>query len=505
MAEALRQPDRGDYAGWIFGLFLLFAIPAFFLITYNSGYGYDQLEYLVIGRSLTDGYSLYYWIPSKSFGIYTFIAVLCRLGVSFGHFSDSLVITLLFLIIVVGTYKLVRAANGAGSGVLAAVLVAFCAVFMELTFLEPEVFVYLFGLAAYYVLLNKPANRASMFLAGLALGAGGDFKSVAAFYAIGAAFFLFLAALRTGRRTTFFFSWMPALFGGLVVSCGVPALYFALTGRWDPFWRWSVTYPLFDYPRTSVYLYVLYTKLLFIHLIIIGGILLSLRPGLSSYIYSDDHAVLALCMGTSSYLALLKTQASHYCFPGAAFFCVFVSIVIIKALPLSTGSFRLKSWQVGAGGLLAAALVVLSVSLYRPGKLRVLFSVTDYAAAEGVIERSPQFTVPAAKRVLIMVPGADVRWYWLAHRYPPPPFVDMDQKTAWFLRHRPEVVFDVLDDQDLVMVEFNPKNPAMDDPDFGASAQDRALWERLSKELQKRFVPFHQEPDGEVFWRRANL
>jgi hypothetical protein len=504
MAEALRQADGDNQAAWVFSLFVLFAIPAFFLITYNSGYGYDQLEYLVIGRSLADGYSLYYWIPSKSFGIYAFVAVLYRLGVSFGHCSDALVITLLFLIMVVATYKVVRAAEGASSGAIAAVLVAFCAVFMELTFLEPEVFVYLFGLAAYYVLVNKPANTASIFLAGLALGAGMDFKSVAAFYAFGAAFFLLLAAFRTDRMTTFFFFWMPALLGGFVVSCGIPALYFALTGRWEPFWRWSVTFPLFNFPRNSIYLYVLYTKLLFIHLIIIGGILVSLRPALRSYIYSDEHAVLALCMGAFSYLALLKTQASHYCFPGAAFFCIFVSIVITKALSLLTRALKLKSWQVGFGGLAAVALVVMSASLYRPGKLKVLFSVRDYAADEGVIERSPLFTVPAGKHVLITAPGADVRWYWLAHRYPPPPFVDMDQKTAWFLRHRPEVVFGGLDDPDLVLVEFNPKDPAMDDPGFGASAEDRVLWERLSKELEKRFVPFHQEPDGKVFWRRAS-
>ena len=504
MAEALKPADGGNQAGWVFGLFILFAIPTFFLITYNSGYGYDQLEYLVIGRSLADGYSLYYWIPAKSFGIYAFVAVLYRLGVSFGHFSDALVITLLFLIMVVATYKVVRTIENATAGLIAAVLVALCAVFMELIFLETEGFVYLSGLAAYYVLVKKPANRASIFLAGLALGAGMDFKSVAAFYAVGAAFFLFLAAFRNGRMTTFFFSWMPALLGGFLVSFGIPALYFALTGRWDPFWRWTVTFPLFDYPRTIVYLHLLYTKLLFIHLIIIGGILVSLKPGMRSYIYSDDHAVLALCLGAFSYVALLKTQASHYCFPGAAFFCIFVSIVFADALSLLTRAFRLKSWQIGVGSLVAMALIVVSASLYRPGKLKVLLSVRDYAADEGVIERSPPFTVPAGKHVLITAPGEDVRWYWLAHRYPPPPFIDMDHQTVWFLRHRPEVVFDGLDDPDLVLVEFNPKDPAMDDPDFGASAEDRALWKRLSGELEKRFVSFHQEPDGEVFWRRAN-
>jgi len=504
MAEALGQPDGGDHAALVFGLFLLFAIPAFFLITYDAGYGYDQLEYLVIGRSLADGYGLYDYIPSKSFGIYAFVAVLYRLGVKFGHFSDSLVITLLFLIIVGETYKVVRAAKDASTGMIAAVLVAFCAVFMELTFLEPEAFVYLFGLAAYCLLLRTRSSLTSLFLAGLALGLGMDFKSVAAFYAVGAAFFLFLAAFRTGSMRTLIFSRMPALLGGFVVSCGIPALYFALTGRWDPFWRWSVTFPLFDFPRNSVYLYVLYTKLLFIHLIITGGILVSLRAGFRTYIYSDDHAVLALCMGAFSYVALLKTQASHFCFPGAAFFCIFVSIVIAKAFSLPGGAFRPRSWQVGASSLVAVALVVLSASLYRPGKLKVLFSVRDYAADEGVIERSPPFTVPAGKHVWITAPGEDVRWYWLAHRYPPRPFVDMDQKTAWFLRHRPEVVFDGLDDPDLVLVEFNPKNPAMDDPDFGASAEDRALWERLYKELGKRFVPFHQEPNGDLFLRRAN-
>ena len=66
------------------------------MFAFNSGYGYDALEYLVIGRSLVDGYHLYDFIPSKSFGLYGLVAGLLKTGLPLGHFSLSVVVAGLF-------------------------------------------------------------------------------------------------------------------------------------------------------------------------------------------------------------------------------------------------------------------------------------------------------------------------------------------------------------------------------------------------------------------------
>ena len=51
---------------------LCFLISLFYLFTYNSGYGYDGLEYLVIARAISRGAQLYSFMPSKSPGVYFF-------------------------------------------------------------------------------------------------------------------------------------------------------------------------------------------------------------------------------------------------------------------------------------------------------------------------------------------------------------------------------------------------------------------------------------------------
>ncbi|WP_232325933.1 hypothetical protein [Spirosoma montaniterrae] len=52
-------------------LFLGLFGAIFFLFSYNSGYGYDAYEYLIIARTLDQGYQLYDFIPSKSYLLYS--------------------------------------------------------------------------------------------------------------------------------------------------------------------------------------------------------------------------------------------------------------------------------------------------------------------------------------------------------------------------------------------------------------------------------------------------
>ncbi|WP_332369467.1 hypothetical protein [Spirosoma telluris] len=62
-----------------FLVFLAVFCPIFFLFAYNSGYGYDAYEYLIIARTLNEGYNLYDFIPSKSYLLYSSTNVLLNL------------------------------------------------------------------------------------------------------------------------------------------------------------------------------------------------------------------------------------------------------------------------------------------------------------------------------------------------------------------------------------------------------------------------------------------
>ena len=53
------------------------------------------LEYLVIGRSLLDGYPLYHFVCSRSFGFYYIIAIISPDRAE-GHVGVSVLIALLF-------------------------------------------------------------------------------------------------------------------------------------------------------------------------------------------------------------------------------------------------------------------------------------------------------------------------------------------------------------------------------------------------------------------------
>lgn len=155
----------------------LSCVPFFFL-AYNSTYGYDQLEYLVIGRSLQDGYRFYDFIPSKSFGLYTFVALCFRAGLPHTRTAVAVLVTAVYALTVAGTYWAFRTRFSRMQATLACVLVAIAAVFTELNYLQPEPFVVLFGLLTFTIIAPPvDLSHRRIFLAGLALAFGFHFKS----------------------------------------------------------------------------------------------------------------------------------------------------------------------------------------------------------------------------------------------------------------------------------------------------------------------------------------
>ena len=486
---------------------MLVSTPFFFLLAFNSGYGFDQLEYLLLGRALAEGIPLYTYIPSKSFGIYVVVATLYRLGIPFDHASLALVITVLYCVIVLVTYGVLHAVLSTSERAvttLAAGMAGVCTAFMELNYLQPTAFVFVSGMVAYGLTLKglEDGSRPRFLLAGVALGIGVHFKVVASLYVVAIALFLLLVAHREGRLREAVLRWMPALAAGLLAALLPPAAYFGLTSRFSEFWQWTVIFPLLHYPPNTFYLPKLYTKLGAIHGLIVIGLLASLDPRVRSRVYRGRASALALLMGTLSYAPLFKTQASHYYFPGAPFLCMF-GVMAMRAW-LDAASFVPRPAVIRGALAGAAALVGLAGASYRPDALRLFVEVRRFAGPEAELAMLLQQHVPRDQHMLAFRSARLL--YWVAHRYPPGPWIDTAEQTTWLFRRRPELLLNVLEDSRLVLVEFDPdqlREPSLDDLGFGRRPGDREILAAFLARLQASFSPLHEGPPGYRFWVRV--
>jgi hypothetical protein len=320
-----------------FVAFLLVSTPAFCLFAYNSGYGYDAIEHLTLGRALAEGLPFYTYFPSKGPGVYVFVALLESAGFQLGHVSLAAIIALIYAAIVGATGAVVRSRYGWAAAMQASVLLAVSTAAMELNFLETEGFVFLGGLGAMWLVLDGIDSVAwsptRLLAAGLLVGTAAHFKSVALFYGLALALFLIATGIR-GQLSVLDLSRNVRPFVlGTLVAFAAPALYFAVTGRFSAWWRWSVSFPLLDYPSSGYYLGKFATKLLGFHALFTASVLASVTSSrLRRVVYADSGAVLSLSMGLCSGLALVKSQASHFYFPAAAFLAIFTALVARHAI-----------------------------------------------------------------------------------------------------------------------------------------------------------------------------
>src|SRR5260221_2418995 len=219
-----------------------------------------------------------------------------------------------------------------------------------------------------------------LFGAGMVIAIGVQFKSVAAFYGLGiVAFVIFREMRQRTGKTRKVLRQASVLSAGFLTASGLPLLFFTLTGRLKEFWFWTIAFPLLHYPFNSSWLNKLYTKLLWFHLLLLVSFVCSLwSRRIRRSVWSSDAATLAFFMGLASYLALIKTQASHYCFPGAACFSIFISVVLAAALKKFAPRFEApaRTSLVAAAGL---ATVLLSVVLYQPQAFAQLVHWRSYA------------------------------------------------------------------------------------------------------------------------------
>lgn len=465
----------------------LVSAPLFFLLAHNSGYGYDQLEYLVIGRSLNEGYRFFDFIPSKSVGVYLLVQGLLRCGVGLTHVSLSLLIAAVGVLMILATWWVARARFGERAALIAAFFVGVSAAYMELNYLQPTGFVYLAGLLAFH-LATSPSARLPLgrfFLAGAAISVGFHFKSVAAFYGLALAAWLLIPAVRC-RLAGATWPSLLALALGAVAGLAIPLAPFLLSGRGAASWEWTVSFPLLHYPANTLYLRKIYTKLLAFGLLWLAALGLSLRPALRRGLYSDPAALLCLFMGLASLVPALKTQSSHYFFPGGAFLGIFSAVVISRLSPRRTEVERRGRLKGIILQLLGALLLAASALLYRPAIFTRLVSLQPFDDEPALVRLIDEHCPPGSHALFFR---DSTRLYWLGHRYPNVPFVNMDVQTTYYLQRHGEVLSKAIDDPSLTLVEWNHDSPGIQDNYFWKDPRLVAELERFDRKLREQFSP----------------
>lgn len=472
----------------------MFAV-AFYVFTYNSGYGYDALEYLIIGRSLLDGYSVFAMSPSKSPGIFYVTTAFLKFFPNAGHLEISVLITALLLVILAATYIVVRASHGTTVAFIASALLALCACFMEMNFLETEGFVFLIALPALPFLRNGLRTGAAPWfaLAGLFIGAAAFFKSVALFYLLGATLFIILWI----RQHAGGFRFLPpviALWIGAATAVGIPVLFYLIRGEGASYLFWTYIFPLLHYERDTLYASKLLLKLGWFWALLVLSLLLSLHPRVRSAFSMSVYPAASLALGLSALLVLSKNQASHYVFPAAGFLCIFMAMTWTAFAETHRRGRRILMTVALVGGVLAAS----SLALYRPSAIRRLFTVRDYSH-ETELARQLQMLVPENQTILCMSHPLP---YWLAHRYPAIPVLATHAHFAHLLRQNPRLLLDALDDPRLALVEFDPGWTQFRAPVLKNDPVAQRQLQEFSEALTQRFRTIEIENSPYRFWVR---
>ncbi|MCX6215533.1 glycosyltransferase family 39 protein [Spirosoma sp.] len=483
----------------LFLLLILFC-PVFFLFTYNSTYGYDALEYLVIARSLNEGYSLYDFIPSKSYLIYASTNVLLSLLGGYNHASVSGLIMLLAMGCVLSAWRAARQ-FGERAALITAALTAACCFFMEMNFLEPESWIGIFGLNAFLLATDGKEQSGWRWLgAGVLLGIAMCFKSVAAFYVVGFGAFILLLWL-AGRL-----SFWPMVARGMLVLLGfllplsLSALYFYVTNRLDAHLEWTYIYPFGGYPSHTIFLVKFLIKLSWFLLLLAVSIVLMVRQPYRAAYQRTPALWLALLLAGFSCIAMLKTQASHYFFPAAVFFSVHLGFMADKWLGQYERRYTYVPYRsifmgVGAVGI----LVLISAFLYRPDAIKRFVTVADYSGEKEAGDFIREQAGPNGKVLLF---DNALSLYYLSDREPNVPFFFTEMQTTHYIKSHPDTYKHALADTSLKMVVFGNRSSVIDDSTALNNPANAYAIRQLRAGLQKNFVQVKNPRFPLLYWVR---
>ena len=482
-----------------FLLFLVFFCPVFFLFSYNSGYGYDAYEYLIIGRSLSRGHELYDFIPTKSYLLYSSTNVLLNLLGGYNHVSVSALITLLATGVLVSTWCATRLFSERAA-LMSVALTAVCCFFMEMNFLEPESWVAIFGLNAFALVAGRNVRQGWRWLgAGTLLGLAMCFKSVAAFYVAG--FGAFIGLLWLAGLLTFW----PMVGRGMLVLFGfaipllLSALYFYATGRLEQHLEWTYIYPFGGYPSHTLFLAKFLIKLgWLLVLLLVSFMLVWQRPYRAIY-QRTPGLWLALLLAAFSCIAMLKTQASHYFFPAAVFLSLHLGFLADQWLKHQNLQRQNAPRRLLLGSFLAGLLVVFSLLLYRPAAARRLISVVDYSWEEPTGDFIRRLTGPTGKALII---DNAMSFYYLSDREPNVPFIHTEMQTTHYIKSHPDTYGKALADTSLKLVIFGNRSSVIDDSTTVNQPANAYALRQLRNGLTTYFVPVKDSGFGLTYWVR---
>lgn len=482
-----------------FLLFLAFFCPVFFLFAYNSGYGYDAYEYLIIARSLDRGHELYDFIPTKSYLLYSSTNVLLNLLGGYNHVSVSALITLLAAGVLASTWRAARLFSERAA-LISVSLTAVCCFFMEMNFLEPESWIAIFGLNAFSLATGPNSRKAWAWLgAGLLLGLAMCFKSVAAFYVAGFGAFIGLLWL-TGRLT-----FWPMVGRGLLVLLGftVPlflsALYFYATDRLDEHLEWTYIYPFGGYPSHTLFLVKFLLKLGWLLLLLLASFVLVWQRPYRDLYRQTPSLWLALILAAFASIAMLKTQASHYFFPTAVFLSLHLGFLTDQWLRQQKPQRQGAPRRLLLGGALAGVLMLGSLLLYRPNAAQRFISLADYGGEEQAGAFIRRLAGPNGKVLLI---DNAMMLYYLSDREPNVPFIHTEMQTTHYLKSHPDTYGRALADTNLRVVIFGNRSSIIDDSTTVNQPANAYALRQLRTGLKKHFVPLKDPGFGLTYWLR---
>lgn len=459
---------------------LIITTLVFGLFAYNSDFGYDALEYLVISRSLNDGYEMYDFIPSKSWLWYVFVQHSINfLGGDFTHLQVSLLITLLFTSIGISSfYVLIKTTKNLKTTFIASLLTLICCFFMEMNFLEPEAPIAVLAIWALFFLSKK--TNLGWLIAGVLLGIAMCFKSIAMFYVAGAGFYLLYECFII-KKSNF---WQITQKGtllilGFSIPLALSLLYFYSLNRLDQHLYWSYIYPFSSYPAHTIFLKKLLTKTFWFILLTIISVLLALKN--KKFFFTNTIFTLSLFLGLFSLTSLLKSQASHYLFPAAPFFSIIIAMVYSHYSELYTEKlFRIYFF---VGGL--SLFVVITTFVTRPDGVKRLFHVDDFAIDKTYNQTVNRYLKKGDKALFIDFGSL---FYFHSHAYPNVPFINTEMQTSDYIKKNIDIYQKSLKDTSLKLVLFGFRQTLIDDSSKVNTPENKLALNKLKQELRDNFI-----------------
>jgi hypothetical protein len=271
-----------------------------------------------------------------------------------------------------------------------------------------------------------------------------------------------------------------------------------MTGRLTEHLEWTYIFPTLHYPMRNDWISKLYTKLLWVWLLVGTALALSLSRAVRAGIYRNQSVRALLLMGTVALYPVVKSQASHFAFPGAACLVVF-SAVVIDMWTTRVEARGRRSLSIAVVSMAVACLV--SGLLYQPSALGRFVGMKTYA--EEAAEAAAIRRIVAPDEYAIFV-DSGLAAYWPSRRYPNWPVLHTDVQATYLMQTRPAALLSALDDPRLVLVEYNTDAGLLADTTSAKNVAVRAFFQAFILRLKSQFVRASTEGgQSRVLWVRA--